>query len=75
MGVTDSSAPPELHANLASAHLEAGEIASARQSLKRAYAAGVHARNPRIVALQRLVSDAEGDQKAEAMAAVEEGPR
>jgi hypothetical protein len=35
----------------------------------------VHARNPRIVALQRLVSDAEGDQKAEAMAAVEEGPR
>ena len=75
MGVTDIAAPPELHANLAFAHLKAGEVEAARQSLNSAFSAGADARNPRIVALQRMVDDAEGNQKDEAMAAVVDGPR
>ncbi len=58
------SAPPELHANLAFAELSTGHADKARESLNRALAAGADARNPRLVALERLVVDAE--QKAAA---------
>ena len=59
LGVRSEAAPPELHANLAFAQLEAGELQAARESLRQALAAGVDARNPRIVALQRQIDDAE----------------
>ncbi|MFN7591461.1 MAG: hypothetical protein ACK501_00525 [Planctomycetota bacterium] len=53
------AAPPELHANLAFVELQCGLVVAARESLLRALAAGADARNPRIVALERLVADAE----------------
>ncbi|MCU0867183.1 MAG: tetratricopeptide repeat protein [Planctomycetes bacterium] len=55
--VADPSAPPELHANLAFAELQTGHADLARESLRRALAAGADARNPRLVALQRLVAN------------------
>ena len=54
-GIADPSAPPELHANLAFAELQTGHADLARESLRRALAAGADARNPRLVALQRLL--------------------
>ena len=68
-------APAELHANLAFALLQAGEVEQARASFNKALASGADARNHRVVALDRLVSDAEGKQHEDAMAAVEGGPR
>jgi Tfp pilus assembly protein PilF len=53
--IADPSAPPELHANLAFAELQTGHADLARESLQRALAAGADARNPRLVALQRLI--------------------
>ncbi|MBL8735512.1 MAG: hypothetical protein JNL12_03725 [Planctomycetes bacterium] len=53
------AAPPELHANLAFVELKCGSAAAARDSLLRALAAGADARNPRLVALERMVADAE----------------
>ncbi len=55
----DPMAPPELHANLAYAELANGHVEKARASLLRALAAGAESRNPRIVALERLIGDAE----------------
>lgn len=55
----DPQAPAELHANLAQAELLAGHVEKARESLRRALAAGADARSPRVVALERLVGDAE----------------
>jgi Tfp pilus assembly protein PilF len=60
------AAPPELHANLAFVELKCGYVAAARDSLLRALAAGADARNPRLVALDRMIADAE---KAAAVAA------
>ena len=53
------TAPPELHANLAYAELRTGDLGKARSSLRDALRYGADARNPRIVALQRLIGDAE----------------
>jgi len=75
MGQKGKAAPPELHANLAFSHLDAGEVEMARASLNNAYSEGADSRNPRIIALERLVADAEGNQHAEAMEAVEDGPK
>jgi type II secretory pathway component GspD/PulD (secretin)/Flp pilus assembly protein TadD len=58
-GIAGASSPPELHANLAFAELSTGDVAKARASLDQAMLSGVDARNPRIVALDRLVADAE----------------
>ena len=58
----DDSAPPELHSNLAYAQLSTDDVALARASLTRAYFAGADARNPRMVALARLIADAEVQQ-------------
>lgn len=58
--VADPSAPAELHANLAFAELSTGHPAEARESLHRALVAGADARNPRMVALENLVAEAEG---------------
>ena len=69
------AAPPELHANLAYALLQVGEIEQARASLNKSFAAGADARNPRLVALQRLIGDAEGKQHDDAMQAVAGGPQ
>lgn len=55
----DEGAPPELHSNLAYAQLSKEQVRQARESLTRAYIAGADARNPRIVALARLIADAE----------------
>lgn len=55
----DAGAPPELHANLAFAELSLGRVADARANLRRALASGADARNPRLVALDRLIGDAE----------------
>ena len=55
----DPMAPPELHANLAHTELSSGHADKARASLLRALAAGADARNPRIVALERLVEEGE----------------
>jgi type II secretory pathway component GspD/PulD (secretin)/Flp pilus assembly protein TadD len=52
------TAPPELHANLAFAQLSTGRPQAARESLREAMAAGADARNPRLVALDRLIADA-----------------
>ncbi len=60
------SAPPELHANLAFAELQNGHADKARDSLRRAMEAGADARNPRLVALERLVADAEATAAAAA---------
>lgn len=49
---------PELHANLAFAELQSGNLEQARASLKNAQAAGADARNPRIAALEHLVGTA-----------------
>ncbi|MCK5942760.1 MAG: tetratricopeptide repeat protein [Planctomycetes bacterium] len=68
-------APPELHANLAFAQLEVGKVEHASESLKRAWAAGADARNPRMVALKRLVAEGLGSQRADAMRAVDGGPK
>lgn len=65
-GIAAPSAPPELHANLAFVELKCGFVAAARDSMLRALAAGADARNPRLVALERMVADAE---KAAAVAA------
>ncbi|MBL8752907.1 MAG: tetratricopeptide repeat protein [Planctomycetes bacterium] len=61
----DAGAPPELHANLAYAEMVNGHLDKARDSLHRALVAGADARNPRIVALERLIADAEAKAKAE----------
>lgn len=53
------SAPPELHANLAFVELGLGDVPAARTALDAAFAAGADARNPRLVALVRMVEDAE----------------
>jgi len=55
----DPTAPAELHANLAFAELMTGHAALARESLRRALIAGADARNPRLVALDKLVTQAE----------------
>lgn len=65
-GIAAPSASPELHANLAFVELKCGHVAAARDSMLRALAAGADARNPRLVALERMVADAE---KAAAAAA------
>lgn len=57
--VAGPSAPPELHANLAFAELSTGDLVRARESLGQALLGGADARNPRLVALARLVADAE----------------
>ncbi|MBL8750063.1 MAG: tetratricopeptide repeat protein [Planctomycetes bacterium] len=51
-------APPELFANLAFAQVSSGHPDEAKAMLAMALAAGVDARNPRIVALDRLVTEA-----------------
>jgi len=58
-GATTSVGLPEAHANLAFVLLRAGELTAARVELRNALAAGADARNPRLVALQRMVDDAE----------------
>lgn len=70
-GVATESAPPELHANLAFGEVATGNVEQARQSLDRALLGGADARNPRIVALERLVGDAQraAAEKAAAAAA------
>lgn len=65
-GIAAPSAPPELHANLAFVELKCGHVGASRDSLLRALAAGADARNPRLVALDRMIVDAE---KAAATAA------
>lgn len=57
--IAGPSAPPELHANLAFAELSTGDCAKARACVEQALAAGGDPRNPRLVALARLVGDAE----------------
>ncbi|MFN3242264.1 MAG: hypothetical protein ACE37K_12205 [Planctomycetota bacterium] len=71
-GSAGVGAPPELHANLAYAEVAVGKFEHARESLKRAWAAGADARNPRMVALKRLVEDAES---GEGDAAAADEPR
>ena len=56
----DAGAPAEFHANLAFAELQAGNVDLARAGLQRALVSGADARNPRMVALERLISEAEG---------------
>jgi len=70
-GVAGDGGPPELHANLAFAEITAGLVERARASLQRAYAAGADARNPRLVALERMVAEAEGKPRDEMREAVE----
>jgi len=53
------NAPAELHSNLAFAELSTGHLMQARESLQRALVAGVDARNPRMVALDSLIREAE----------------
>jgi MSHA biogenesis protein MshL len=65
-GVGPDGVPAELHANLACAELELGEIAAARASLGQALAKGIDARNPRIVALDKLIALAEQEAAAAA---------
>jgi MSHA biogenesis protein MshL len=60
-----AGAPPELHANLAYAEMANGHLDRARDSLQRALVAGADARNPRMVALERLLVEAEAKAKAE----------
>ncbi|MFM1872155.1 MAG: hypothetical protein RL398_1577, partial [Planctomycetota bacterium] len=50
-----AEAPPELHANLAFAQWSCGEWEAARSSLQRSLEGGADPRNPRVVALQRLL--------------------
>ncbi len=50
---------PELHANLAYAELQTGAVDLARESLRQALVSGADPRNPRLVALERLITDAE----------------
>jgi MSHA type pilus biogenesis protein MshL len=69
----DAAAPPELYANLAFAELSIGKVHEARASLRSALAAGADARNPRLVALDRLVADAELAAAAAAAAAAKAG--
>lgn len=73
-GITGPTAPPELCANLAFTELQAGEVELARASLIRAFAAGADSRNPRMVALDRLVCDAEAERDARAVEAISPGP-
>lgn len=58
-GAAASVGLPEAHANLAFVLLRAGELTAARVELRNALAAGADARNPRLVALQRMVDEAE----------------
>lgn len=58
-GAADPAAPPELHANLAYAELATGDTVRARAGLRQALIAGGDVRNPRLVALERLIADAE----------------
>ena len=51
-----ASAPPELHANLAFAQWAMGAGDAASASLQKALVAGADPRNPRVVALQRLLA-------------------
>jgi Tfp pilus assembly protein PilF len=67
--VVGTASPPELLANLAFAELSTGKPDAARESLRRALAAGADARNPRLVALDRLIGDAERAVAAAAAAA------
>jgi len=60
-GAAGPDAPPELHANLAFAELEAGHVDKASESLRRALEAGADDRNPRIVALKKLVANAQAE--------------
>jgi MSHA biogenesis protein MshL len=53
------NAPAELHSNLAFAELVTGHLVQARESLQRALVAGVDSRNPRMVALENLIREAE----------------
>ncbi|MBL9075979.1 MAG: tetratricopeptide repeat protein [Planctomycetes bacterium] len=69
VGARRDDAPPELHGNLAFAQLQLGQVQEARESLRRALAAGADARNPRLVALDRLIGDAEQAAAAAAAAA------
>jgi len=68
-GAEGVAAPPELYANLAFAELSTGRPDDARANLRRALAAGADARNPRLVALERLIDDAERAAAAAAAAA------
>jgi type II secretory pathway component GspD/PulD (secretin)/Flp pilus assembly protein TadD len=54
-----TSRSPELHANLAFAELRTGAAARARNSLRQALVHGADPRNPRLVALDRLIAEAE----------------
>jgi len=67
---SSAAAPAELHANLAFAELSTGKVHDARASLHSALAAGADARNPRLVALDRLIADAENAEAKAAAAAV-----
>lgn len=58
-GVADPGAPPEVHANLAFAELAAGHVEVARACLRRALISGADVANPRLVALDRLIAEAE----------------
>lgn len=53
--VVGPAAPAELHANLAFAELAGGNVDGARASYRDALTAGGEARNPRLVALDRLI--------------------
>lgn len=53
-----ADAPPELHANLAFAELQGGNLAQAEASLMNALVAGADTRNPRVAALQNLITEA-----------------
>lgn len=68
------ASPPELHTNLAFAELQAGEVDMARASLNRAFAAGADTRNPRVVALHRLIEQAEEAARKKALEAADGDP-
>ncbi|MCB9878165.1 MAG: hypothetical protein H6835_11240 [Planctomycetes bacterium] len=52
-------APPELFANLAFGELTGGDFAAARTAFDEALASGSDARNPRVVALNRMIAEGE----------------
>lgn len=74
-GAIGPDAPPELYANLAFAELEVGRVEHAREQLEAALVAGADVRNPRIVALQRLVAAEEERRDAAVQAAIANAPR
>jgi MSHA biogenesis protein MshL len=70
-GFAGGDAPPELYSNLAYAQLMADMPEEARQNINLALASGADSRNPRIVALDRLIADAELEWSKKVKLAVE----